>query len=306
MMNALERGLRLALGTIVLCGALLVGAGAAAAAPPSTCSGSLSDFPNNLGVLSGTYGGNVQVSGACAVVAGPTEVKGNLILAPGSTLLAAFGETDFRPGSPASTLTVDGNVLVQNGATLVLGCYATSFPCLDDPSSDNPTLDSPATVHGNLMASGALGVIVHDTTVDGNVMQNGGGGGFGCDQTSGIFGIFGFPAYSDYEDSAVGGNLGVSGLQSCWLGMARDHVGKNMLVQSNQLADPDAIEVLSNTISGNLVCQQNSMLWDSVDLSESGLYPRGYEPNTVGGRRIGQCVVAPPIDTPNGPSSGPF
>src|SRR5579884_2533625 len=86
------------------------------AAGTDTCTGSLNDFPNNIGVLSGTHAGNVQIVGACAVVAGPTEVKGNLTITPGSALLAAFGETNFEPGSPASTLTVDGSVDVEDGA----------------------------------------------------------------------------------------------------------------------------------------------------------------------------------------------
>ncbi len=273
-----------------------VGAGAAAAGPRVPCTGDLGNFPAGVGVLSGSYAGNVVVSGACAVVAGPTVVAGNLTVAPGSTLLAAFG---------SGSLTVEGNVFVQSGATLVLGCLPSSFPCFDDPFTGGvPTLSSQGSVAGNLIASQPLAVIVHNSTIQGHVTENGGGGGTSCAPPGGIFSVLGFPAYSDYEDNTIGGSLNVSGLDSCWLGMARDQVGGNMLLTQNQLADPDGAEVISNTVSGNLICQQNSMVWDSADLSND-LYPRLWEPNTVDGQRIGQCLVAPAISQ-GGPSPGSF
>src|SRR6266568_501226 len=83
--------------------AMLMTAGAASAAAPYTCSGSL----DNPGVLSGTYSTNVFVSGFC-VTGGPTTVSGNLVLRPGSTLIA----DDFTAG---------GNVDVGSGATLIGG-----------------------------------------------------------------------------------------------------------------------------------------------------------------------------------------
>jgi hypothetical protein len=296
--------LRYLVGAALATGLLVATAGTASA-KTSTCTGDLNNFPAELGVLSGTYSGNVQVSGACAVYAGPTVVNGNLTVLPGGTLLAAFGTTNFTPGTDASTLTVNGNVSVKSGGTLILGCFASSFACFDDPNQDMPTLDSPASVGGNLTANQPLGVIVHDATIKGNATENGGGGGLTCDPL-GAFAAFGSPAYSDYEDSSVGGNLGVTGLTSCWLGMARDTVGGNMRVINDQLADPDAVEILSNGISGNLICQGNSMVWDSVDISETGLFPRQSEPNTVGGKRVGQCVLASPTEEGGTPGPGPF
>lgn len=273
-------------------------AGPAGAARKASCTGDFGSFPANVGVMASTYDGDVVVSGACAVVAGPTVVNGNLTLAPGSTLIAAFG---------SGSLTVNGNVLVQKGATLILGCLPTSFPCFDDPFTGGvPSLSSAGSVSGNLIATEPLGVIVHNTTIQGHVTENGGGGGTTCAPSGGIFAVLGFPAYSDYEDSSIGGNLNVNHLNSCWLGMARDQVGGNLLLNQDQLADPDGAEVISNTVGGNLVCHQNSMVWDSADISESGLYPRAWEPNTVSGRRVGQCVVAPPIDSPGGVSPGAF
>jgi hypothetical protein len=281
-----------AVGVLAL--AALVPGGAMAGSGVQTCSGT-SDAP---GVLSGTYGSNVVVNGDCQVNAGPAVVKGNLTIKAGSALIAAFGMND-QTGSGSSSLTVGGNLTVQSGGTLIMGCLPTSFPCFDDPSSDNPTLSSADIVSGNLTENGPLGVIVHDSTIDGNVTENGGGGGVTCDPI-GIFSVFGSPAYSDYEDSTVGGNLGVSGLKSCWLGMARVSVGGGMRVLNDELDDPDAIEILSNTITGNLICHGNSMVWDSFDLSETGLFPRQPAPNTVNGHRIGQCVLSSPM-TDGGP-----
>lgn len=298
----------LALGSCLLAAGLLVGtASPAAAVGTDTCSGSLADFPQHVGVLSGTHTGNVQISGACAVNAGPTEVKGNLTLLPGSTLLAVFGLTNRQPGSPASTLTVDGSIAVQGGATLLLGCFPTSFPCVDDPFSGpdgSPTLSSPAHVGGSLRATDPLGVVAHDMTLNGDLTQSGGGGGVNC-QPSGVFNAFGSPVYSDYEDSSVGGTVSISGLHSCWLGVARVRIHRNLFVVNDQLADPDAIEIIANTIAGNLACSGNQMVWDSADLSTI-LYPRLWEPNTVAGTRMGQCVVAPSLERPGGPSPGAF
>lgn len=292
--------LRLCLaGVIFVALAALMPGGAMAGAGVQTCSGT-SDSP---GVLSGNYASNVVVNGACEVNAGPAVVKGNLTITPGSALIAAFALNDEK-GSGSSSLTVGGNLNVKSGGTLIMGCLPTSFPCLDDPSQDNPTLSSADIVSGNLTENGPLGVIVHDSTIDGNVTENGGGGGLTCDPT-GIFAVFDSPAYSDYEDTTVGGNLGVSGLTSCWLGMARDNVGGSMRVLNDNLADPDAVEILSNTITGNLLCHGNSMVWDSLDLTDA-LFPRLPLPNTVTGHRIGQCLLSSPT-TDGGPSGpGPF
>jgi hypothetical protein len=112
--------------------------------------------------------------------------------------------------------------------------------------------------------------------------------------------------YSDYEDSSIQGNLHVIGLTSCWLGVARVQVGGNLHMIDDQLADPDAIEILANQINGNLLCQQNSRVWDSAEENFESLFPRVPQPNTVNGHRIGQCVLASPT-TEGGPSGpGPF
>src|ERR1700693_4431565 len=111
-MRSVRRGVWYCVVAGVCASGLLLVSGPAAASGRQTCSGVFNNsFPTGAGVLSGTYTGNVTISGACAVNAGPTVVNGNLILLPGSTLVAAFGKG-------GSSLTVHGNVLVQDGATL--------------------------------------------------------------------------------------------------------------------------------------------------------------------------------------------
>jgi len=284
---------QLRLGGVVAAGALLGSAGYISAAPlgaaasgPYICSGS----PTAPGVLSGSYG-SVEVSGICFVNAGPVVVRGDLTVERRGALIAAFGLNDVT-GHGFSNITIDGNVMVENNGAMLLGCFPTSFPCIDDPHAHHPTLASHDVIHGNLVEDDPLGVILHDDTVGGSVTEEGGGGGFNCNPT-GVFAFFQSPVYSDYEDSTIRGSLSVRNLTSCWLGIARVHVHGDASFVNDQLADPDGAELLSNDFDGNLACSGNSMVWDSVDLS-GNLYPRGLERNQVAGTRSGQCVLASP------------
>jgi hypothetical protein len=263
-----------------LAAAILVMAGAASAAAPYTCSGSL----NNPGVLSGAYATNVFVHGFC-VTGGPTTVAGKVRLLAGSTLIA----DDF---------TATGNVHVGRGATLIGG------PADSGDDSGPPPAPS-FHVGGNLIATQPLGVVLHGSDIGGNVVETGGGGGLNCDP-SGIFAAFDSPVFSVLgEGSHVGGNVTFTGLTSCWLGVTHSRIDGSVHMLNNQLADPDAVEILDNDIGGNIVCEQNSMMWDSADTVEGSLYPRQWEPNRVAGKRVGQCVAAPPL-TADGSSPGPF
>ena len=205
-----------------------------------------------------------------------------------------------------SRLSVGGDLRVEAGATLLLGCDPQTFPCIDDnPSS--PTLSSRADVDGNLIANQPLGVVVHNTGIGGNVDQDGGGGGFTCTPT-GIFMLFNSPVYSAYEDSWIHGSVSVTRLTSCWLGLAGDHIRGNVRMVRDQLADPDAVEILYNHITGNLVCLDNSAAWDSAQavFGQATLYPRTLQPNTVHGDRVGQCVLASPATQGGPPGPGRF
>jgi hypothetical protein len=276
---------------------LLTGAGiasaAAAGAPRFTCSGSV----KQPGVLAGTYS-DVVVRGLCVVNSGAAHVQRDLVVTPGSALLAAYARDRTTRGG-SSNLTVGGNLTVLRGGTLILGCEAAHFACIDDPNQKNPTLDSSSSVGGDLIAHHALGIVVHASTIGGNVVERGGGGGVSCTST-GIFAAFKSPVYSDYEDNWVGGNLTVAGLRSCWFGALRNNLRGNALVAANKLADPDAMEVVSNNVRRNLSCVRNSpavQYGDSVGT-----------PNVVRRWATGQCGFtvlqpnpAPTKTTPAGP-----
>jgi hypothetical protein len=279
-----------------------------------TCSGG-SGAPNfNPAVIPpGSYE-SITVTGTCLIPGGEVDVEGNLSVEAGAVLVANFpGPPPGQTGPPEddAILNVGGNVFVGQGATLLMGC-APSFGC------QVTTTDR---VGGNLRADGALGLLLHGDTIEGNLTIHGGGGqDYNC-APQGLFGVFGSPVYSTFEDGRVAGNLTVSGYQSCWLGLARAKVGGNVSYHDNALGDPDAIEILSNTIGGNLSCRGNQFVdasqtpptftlhnpWDSADLSPTGeLFPRQPEPNTVDGKRHGQCVLASPTTAGGPPGPGPF
>jgi hypothetical protein len=250
---------------------LLLGAAtasqAAAAAIPRGAMGSAhvcSGTAKSPGSLAGTFS-FVVVHGVCAVNAGPARVRHDLVISKGSALVALFALNDVT-GHGHSRLSVGGNVIVEPGGSLAMGCESkvtkvfghpsAVFPCVDDPHQKRPRLNSHDTVGGSLIAFGPLGVVVHSSTIRGNVAELGGGGGVNC-RLKGIFRAFKSPAYSDYEDNHIGGSLTVTGLRSCWAGAFRNQVYRNMRWSRNVMADPDANEIATNAVHRNLICRDN-------------------------------------------------
>ena len=267
-----------------------VGASAASAAAPGpvTCTGSVA-LPGSL--VGGTYS-SVSIGGVCNVDSGQVVVTGSVTVAADAALVAAFA-LDKR-GSGTSGLAVGGNITVGSGGALVLGCKASSFPCLDD-NQGAPSLDSPDTVNGSVVATDPLGVIVHDATIGSDANQSGGGGDGTCSTpTTGIFSTLNSPVFSDFEDNTIGGNLRVTGVDSCWFGGLRNHVGGSVTFSGNSFADPDAMETVTNEVAGNLLCSGNS---PAVHYGDSG-----GTPNVVGGFATGQCAFG--VRQPNPAPSG--
>ena len=269
------------------------------AAGPHACSGT----SKKPGVLAGTYPSGVVVSGVCEVNAGQAHVDGKLTLNSGSVLIAAFGLNHVTKHG-GSTLDVKGNVVVGKGATMVLGCNPTHFPCIDD-NQHHPRLFSRPTISGNLTVTSPLGVVVHSLTIGGNIKQTGGGGGENC-TPAGLFKTFKSPVYSAYENSLISGSVSISNLKSCWLGVTESHIAGSLSFVNDQLADPDASEILTNRVGKNRSCTGNSMVWDSPEVTKGANFPRTQHPNTVLGTRGGQCVRSSPttMGGPTGP--GPF
>ena len=260
-------------------------AAAATGGPPGpyVCTGGM--------IPAGDYGA-VVVKGLCV---GPPKgevlVGGPVVVAPGATLAANYPAIAKGKPEGDATWLVAGTMTVGKGASLLLGC-SPHFGC---KATTNDT------IAGGITATAALGVIVHSTTLGGPVSLMGGGGGTTC-KPLGVFKLFGQPVYSDFEDDTVMGNLTVRGLASCWLGLGRDAVHGNVAVVNDLMADPDAIEIISNAVTGSLACSGNLKVWDSGEAAfgQKALYPRVAQPNAVLGARSGQCVLASPA-TQGGP-----
>jgi hypothetical protein len=293
----MRKVLRLAAITSLALATVVMGAGAAGAAEahhrqPNTCTGTVA----SPGVLAGVYRGDVVVTGVCAVDGGAAVIKGDLILARGSALNATFALNDVA-GTGRSSLTVFGNVRVGSGAVLGMGCEPNFFPCSDDPNaSTGGTLTGQNHVFGDVVGWQALTVIVHASTINGNLSYFGGGGGLSCAvPTSGILAALQSPPYFDSEDNAIGGSLTITGLQTCWMGALRNHVRGNLVNAHNTMADPDADEVLANVVRHNIACFGNS---PAVQYGDSGS-----SPNQIRGRAFGECgfKVTQPNPAPSGP-----
>ncbi|HXX91898.1 MAG TPA: hypothetical protein VEI83_16895 [Acidimicrobiales bacterium] len=262
---------------------VVVGAGPSGAAvpndgsPPYVCSGG--------GVLApGTYR-SVLVTGFCFAPTGPITIEGNLTLAPNSGFDDATGAPTFE-GCPAE-IDIRGNVFVGNGSILGLGSGQT-LGC--------PTFSGQ--VGGSVIGLATLGVIIHGETIGGSVTIAGGGGGVNCNMPS-LFSqdpaLAGTPAFSDLEDSTVGGDFTVWGLHSCWYGALRDQIGGSSYIIGNIMADPDAAEVSDNVIYGNFICLANNPTIQYGDNAAGLTGP----PNEVGGLALGQCgfgVLSPDPD----------
>lgn len=197
----------------------------------------------------------MTITGACYMPAGTIRVRGDLTVTPGAWLdavtpgdgLAVAPPADFPiqlapAGTPLvpATLSVGGNVKVDAGAVLLLGC---------SPNISCPQAVTHDWIGGNLTADQALGVFVHSTSVGGNFTVSGGGGGQSvvdgagsgaCDNAASAPAPWSedqnldfIPIYSDVEDNSVGGDLSITGVQPCWFGALRNRVGGSLTIADN-------------------------------------------------------------------------
>ena len=247
----LLRGVVAIVGVMSLAG---VAAGTANASTTTISSGTCASGP----IASGTYL-DLTVTGPCSIPAGASiTVRGTLRLKGSSSLNAVS----------LHTLRVHGNVEVGTRVVLGLGCSADAgSQCNGKSGSD--------TIGGNIRAtSRANALIVHGITLFGNLNMQTGGAGVTCHPMP-------LPNFSDLEDSQVFGSVSIQGLTSCWLGVIRNRVNGNVLITNNRMADPDANEVVTNTIFGNLSCHNNR---PAAQIGDSG-----GSLNTVTGSKLGEC-----------------
>lgn len=244
--------------TVVLAAGVLAlgGVGTASASAPTagTCSGG--------DVASGTYS-SLTITGACTVPSGATvTVLHNLTVAPGASFDA----------QTTSTVTVDGNVLAGAGSQVGLGCTM-AHPCSD--GSAGPSND---TVWGNVVLNHVYNAAFNGDHIGGNLVVAGGGPGASAP---------GFIPFS-VKDDVIGHNVIVSGLDTVWFGIIRSHIGGNVVLSNIHAIDPDANEVTTDTIAGNLICHGLSpapQLGDALGDPINGV-------DTVGGQLVGQCANA--------------
>ena len=248
----------LAVGALAstLCGLVATSAGANPFVGPPICS--------NAGTaVSGAYA-TLTISGNAYVPEGKTlTVAGNLTLASGSCLDAFT----------VATVNVGGDINVGPGAILGLGCTPGSLgPPLNQPPCHGVTTHD--TVGGSINANAPLTMYLDGNTIHGSVISRGGGPGLNSDT------FINFPI----KDNTIGGKLLVEGWQGGWAGLVRNHVSGSVgFSQNASVLDPDSSEVQTNVIAGDLVCFANSPA-AHVNPADGG------QPNTVGGKKIGQCA----------------
>lgn len=240
---------------ILAAGFLIAGATPAAAAGGATTCGGGAITPGSYSVLT--------ITGFCAVNAGDVTVANNLVVTSTGGLDGTWA---------GSTLTVGRNLVVETGGIVFLGCD-TADACSNDPNQDTPTLSTSHVIHGNIVSSGAMFLVIHHDTIGGGVSVGGGGVSYDCSSF----------AFTDFDQNGIGRNVSISGLSTCWDGFANNTVGGNVNFANNITSIDDGNLLGGDTIGKNLSCFGNS---PTPHLSD-GPSPA---PNSVTGNTSGQCV----------------
>lgn len=103
-----------------------------------------------------------------------------------------------------------GNLEVQAGGLLNLGCEPIRDICVNDPDQVVGTYSTKHTIGGNLRVENALAVVIHHAAIGGDVSLLGGGGGVSsCGQS--LPALLFTPPYGGIEDDVVGGDLKIIG-----------------------------------------------------------------------------------------------
>lgn len=248
--------------------ALLLTAAPAQATPvhaspwQSVCSGGT--------IASGTYT-NLTITGACSIPDyANVTIQGLLTLAGNSQLNAIT----------ASTVSINGNVWVEPGAKLGLGCSdALTHPPFPGAPPICPNGVSNDHVNGGIYANQPLTLLLDGLTIRGSVISLGGGvqatgTNPGCEQQRGALNFA-------VKDNVIYGQTLVTGWQGCWIGFVRNVQHGTVSFVANRTDSSDSTEIVTNTIDGSLVCIANS---PAPQIGDSG-----GAPNTVSGHKFAQC-----------------
>ena len=205
-------------------------------------------------------------------VHGSTTISGNRYVPDGRTL-TVYGSLTLAPGAcldafTLGTVHVTGTLLAQRDSILALGCTPGSIgpgpPCNGETTSD--------TVGGGIVGNHPYTMYLDGDTIWGGINDEGAGPG---------------PVLSPYvnfpiKDNVIYGNVLLDRWKGAWFGFIRNRTYGSVTITNNAGADPDADEVVSNTISGNLMCLNN---YPAPQFGDSG-----GTPDIVGGLNIGQCA----------------
>jgi hypothetical protein len=205
-------------------------------------------------LIIGTLGATALAAGASPALAKPptftctgTLPSGTyqkLIVPAGATCDGTAAKIEVH--GPVAT----GGVRVGEGATFILGEEGGA---------------STGTIRGGVRANGSASLQLHFAHVTGGVRMHGGNGEF-----------------STVEDNVIRGGAAIKGYSGFWLGFIRNTVHGSVTLSDNMMDDPDANEYVTNTITGNLVCHNDSPA-PQVGDSEG-------QPNVVSGRKADQCA----------------
>lgn len=232
-------------------------------------------------IASGAYR-SLTITGVCFIPDNETvTVYGDLTVAAGASL----NGVGFSGGMPdlsnfnMARIFVHGDVRVRPGAVLGLGCTPAMAldPELPFPLC-SPTLNSQVVIDGDLIANRPLTMYLDGIVVHGDVVSMGGGPGTGVTRANPAFNFV-------VKDITVGENLVMYGWQGGWIGAVRDHVSRNVIYAKNTGNDPDANEIMTNVVGGNLACWGNT---PPAQYGDAQFVP-GAAPNVVGGSALGEC-----------------
>lgn len=207
-------------------------------------------------IRTGVYA-SLKVTGNCTVPNGATvHVRGDVFVAHDAVLNQVT----------QSSLNIRGDLTIRRHAIVGRGCN-------DEVGCATETNDH---IGGSLQSWRAKAVVIEQENVGGNVRIRRGGGSMDCSST----GLLGGPFFATIHDSVIGGNV-VRKVHSCWFGLIRSHIGGNVKIGENRMGDPDAMEIITNVIAGNLSC------FDNVPHAQVG--DSGGAPNVVGGESAGSA-----------------
>jgi hypothetical protein len=244
--------------TIALAGLVLAPATAASAANPhgGGGGGGGTDSTCDTGTLApGTYGNVTVTDSFCTFAPGTFLINGALTVDGG-----------FADATNCDThVTINGGATVVNGGVLGLGGSINGTGCEANTND---------VVNKGLRGSGAGGVIVHGTLINGGASTIGGGADPNCEEGENSI-------FSDFEDNTINGGLTVENISTCWFGAIRNNINGNVTITGNTFGDPDANEIQTNVIHGGLRCSGNSPAVQQGDSMG--------EVNVVSGPKTGEC-----------------